>query len=85
VWGLLRHGENAWLVPPGNAEALAEAIRTLRRDATLRARLAGEAQAAFRRHCAPQRVGEILLAILEPLIGTSQVPDAIPPSCGPES
>jgi len=38
------HGESGWLVPPGSAEALAEAIPRLLRDAPLRARLGVNAE-----------------------------------------
>jgi glycosyltransferase involved in cell wall biosynthesis len=36
---IVRHGEDGWLVPPGDAPALAEAIRMLWNDAGLRERL----------------------------------------------
>ena len=39
---VLRHGENALLVPPGSASALAAALRTLLADPDLARRLAGQ-------------------------------------------
>jgi glycosyltransferase involved in cell wall biosynthesis len=43
---VVRHGENGLLVPPNDAEALAEAIRRFFGDGDLRARLAGQAQSS---------------------------------------
>ena len=37
--GQLEHGSNALLIPPGNADALADTLETLVRDAALRTRL----------------------------------------------
>lgn len=42
---LLRHGENAWLVPPDDVPALALAVRRLMADADLRRGLAAAARA----------------------------------------
>jgi len=42
---VLRHGENALLVPPGSASELAGALRTLLADPGLAGRLAGQAWA----------------------------------------
>lgn len=41
---LIRHGENGWLVPAGDATALAGALDTLMRDAGLRERLGAHAR-----------------------------------------
>lgn len=43
---VVRHGENGLLVPPNDAEALAEAIRRFFGDGDLRARLAAQAQSS---------------------------------------
>lgn len=42
------HGENIWLVPAGNAEALAEAVVTLKNDTALRHKLAANGHAIFK-------------------------------------
>ena len=42
--GVVQHGENGWLVEPGNAQALREAILTLVDDPGLRARLGHRAR-----------------------------------------
>ena len=43
VTEIVRHGENGWLVPPGNPGALVEAIDTLRAEPHLARRLADQA------------------------------------------
>jgi glycosyltransferase involved in cell wall biosynthesis len=40
---VVRHGESAYLVPPSDGEALAEALRVLRDDVTLRRKLGVQA------------------------------------------
>ena len=42
---ILRHGEEAWILPQANAPAMAEAVRLLRGDAALRSRLSAGAAA----------------------------------------
>lgn len=50
---LVVHGETGLLVPPGNGPALAEAMRTLIQDATMRERLGAEGRRRFEeRFCA---------------------------------
>ncbi len=44
--GLVRHEQTGLVVPPGDAGALTAALRRLRADAALRARLAAEARRA---------------------------------------
>ena len=47
----MRHGETGWLVPPGDTDALADAIReALGADAARRARMASAGQAHVRRN-----------------------------------
>lgn len=45
---LFTHGENIWLVPPGDEKALAEAIITLKKDKELRHQLAANSLAIFK-------------------------------------
>jgi glycosyltransferase involved in cell wall biosynthesis len=45
----LRHGDNVWLAPPGDVDALAEAIARLADDTDLRARLSAGAVALGRK------------------------------------
>jgi glycosyltransferase involved in cell wall biosynthesis len=48
--GLLRDGETGLVVPPGDAGALAAALRRLHDDAALRARLGAAGRAAVAAH-----------------------------------
>jgi glycosyltransferase involved in cell wall biosynthesis len=44
IRGVLRHGENAWLVKPGDPASLAQGILAIRKDPALGKRLAEQAQ-----------------------------------------
>jgi len=61
---LLRHGEEVYLVPRGDPEALAAALRALQ-DPALRATLARGARQAFRERFSPDAIGTRLRAALE--------------------
>ena len=63
---ILAHGKTAWLVPPGDPTALAEAILRLARDPELRRRL-GEAarEEVVRRHTWTAHVERILAKLVE--------------------
>jgi glycosyltransferase involved in cell wall biosynthesis len=63
---VLVDGETALLVPPGNAAALAAALRRLHGEPSLRVRLAAGARRLFEERLAPERVVDSLLEDLCP-------------------
>jgi glycosyltransferase involved in cell wall biosynthesis len=60
----LRHGETAWIVPPGGPAALRDGLARLAAAPDLRARLATGARAFFERELAPGPSGAALAAFL---------------------
>lgn len=64
-------GSGAMLVEPGNPKELANAIRTLQRNAALRDDLARRGLQLFRERYAIDRIGEQLLAVLTPLLSAA--------------
>lgn len=58
IRGVIEHGRNGYLVPPGNPTALADALRTLVDDPELRARLGTAARETYRAMGAPEVVAE---------------------------
>jgi glycosyltransferase involved in cell wall biosynthesis len=60
--GLLRHGENAWLVSPDNAESLAEGIQHLIDRPADAARLAEQAWRDVQRYTWQRRAADLLTA-----------------------
>ncbi|HZG56476.1 glycosyltransferase family 1 protein [Paenibacillus sp.] len=69
----VRHGETGWLCPPRDAGAFAEALLRLRRDASLRARLAA-AGTAYARSQSWDAIFHKLLRSYEEVVRTSGEP-----------
>jgi len=61
---VLRHGENAWLVPPGDPKALTEGIRHLLENSNLAERLARQAKEDVRQYTWKRRAAVILRHVL---------------------
>ncbi len=61
--GLLRHGENAWVVAPDSSEALAEGIEHVFSDPDLGAHMAANAWREVQRFSWQRRASEILAAV----------------------
>jgi glycosyltransferase involved in cell wall biosynthesis len=64
---LLRDGESALLVPPGDAPALAGALRRLAADSGLRERIAAGGRSAYETHASEAVLGARWRALLEEL------------------
>jgi len=65
---LLRHGESALLVPPGEPESLAEALRRLAGDAELARRIGAGGHAAYRAHASEAVLGRRWRELVEGLL-----------------
>jgi glycosyltransferase involved in cell wall biosynthesis len=65
---LIKHNENGFLVPVGDAVSLAEAIKWMTTDAALVERLRGAGEKAFRETFAMDKVAPQYLAMLKRLI-----------------
>jgi glycosyltransferase involved in cell wall biosynthesis len=63
------HGESGWLVEPGNAVALADAIRQLSDDAPLRERLGAAGREAIVSRFNWRKAAEETLAVYEEVLG----------------
>ena len=53
---LIAHGEDAWLVPPQQPHALADGVRLLLEDESLRARLASQGRKKVETHYSQQHI-----------------------------
>jgi glycosyltransferase involved in cell wall biosynthesis len=60
---VLRHGENAWLVAPGNAKALVEGICRVLCDGGLAQRIADQARHDAQQYSWQQRASTILTRV----------------------
>jgi glycosyltransferase involved in cell wall biosynthesis len=65
---LLEHDRDALLVPPGDASALAEAVRRLARDSTLRSEIGVHGRATYESHATEEVLGRRWLGLLEKLV-----------------
>jgi glycosyltransferase involved in cell wall biosynthesis len=65
---LLRDGDSALLVPPGDAPALAQAIERLASEDDLRRPIAERGHAVFEEHASRHVLGERWLGLLEQLV-----------------
>ncbi len=65
---LLRDGESALLVPPGDPEALAAAVRRLAGDAEFTRALGAGGLAAYRDHASEAVLGARWLGLIEQLV-----------------
>jgi glycosyltransferase involved in cell wall biosynthesis len=65
---LLADGESALLVPPGDAAALADAIRRLAADADLAERIATSGRAGYERHASETILGARWRGLIEALL-----------------
>lgn len=77
----LRHGETGWIVPPCNRSALADALRTLARDAELRRRLGRAARLDAELHHGWNRTVEGLDAVFRAVTKPGE-PDSPDKSAG---
>jgi len=69
-----RHGENAFLIPPGDAPALAAAVRLLKGDPDLRRRLGAMALSTARDAFSPGAIGSEMAGELKARLGGSLPP-----------
>lgn len=65
---LHRHGETGLAVPPGQAEALAQALNTLLADDALRGRCAAAARQRWEQHLGAQAMCDAMLALYQRLV-----------------
>lgn len=65
---ILSHGENSFLVPGANPQALAEAILTLKADENLRRKIANNGYELFKEKLNPKAIGKEVKDILAELV-----------------
>jgi glycosyltransferase involved in cell wall biosynthesis len=67
---ILAHGKQAWLVPMGDAEALASAVDVLAEDTALRVQLAAGGRQLFEERLSTACLAEQVAAVLEEALCT---------------
>ncbi|NLX36780.1 MAG: glycosyltransferase family 4 protein [Chloroflexi bacterium] len=75
----LTHDETALLCPPGDPKALASAILAVRANRAEADQIAANGQALYWQRFAPRPIGELLLALLRPLVRRTSHFTAAPP------
>lgn len=68
VQELLQDGESALLIEPGSPEAIVDAIRRLRNDATLRQHLADNGYRVFKKNCTQEVFSARLKGLIEEML-----------------
>ena len=66
---VFRHGENAWLIPPGDGSALAEALATLAADGERRCAVGARARALMLDRFGPAQQGRRLRRLIAETMG----------------
>ena len=69
---VIDHGKTGWLVPPGDAGALADAIRLLMDDSGLRGRLARAGRRSILKRFSWRKAAEETLAVYEEMLAQPQ-------------
>jgi glycosyltransferase involved in cell wall biosynthesis len=72
---LLEHERDALLVPPGNPEALAAAVRRLAADSVLREEVAARGRVTYETHASERALGRHWRTLLEELLAGRQAPE----------
>ena len=66
---LLHHLETAFLIPPADPAALANAIRTLHQDQALRTLLATQGRTLYERQCSEKVITQRLHTVVKQMVG----------------
>ena len=77
---VVAHGETGWLVPPGDAVALAEAIRRLMSDADLRARMGAAGRQRMVERFTWRETARKTVALYEEVLGRQAIPARAAPA-----